>query len=657
MVAKGLEPLTRVAKGPTSHYYNVVDYGADPTGVGDSTSAFQTCLNFFRYDSAIKGGRIILPAGTYSIGTPLVYEGNFNHSFVMQGDTQGESTSTDGPTLIYTGKVFTADAGTDVVTATAHGYSTDQAVVVSSNGTLPAPLVGGTTYYVRDVTTNTFKLAASAGGAAIDLTSAGTGTHSVSTAGGILLLLKGANWCRFEDIQFYGNGLTLITVAARYDVPRNMSSFDCSFYNCGFGGSVGTDSTLLQFGDSNTASAEHNVKDCRFIYHGSPGGTYYGITGSGFNAKNYNIENCEFLGLKWGLALGNSGYHRVSGCSFANNTEGDIKASSAQMSMRDCGSEGSTRFIDGRGVSVIGALNIQDCYWAGITVGDNFVISYNAQLTLMNNDFYNDRVLTLKTFTVDTSTDVITSTAHGFDIIHPPIRVNLSSTGTLPSPLTANTNYWLRDATTNSFKLSTVDGGPAVDLTTTGTGTHSVWIPVEPAIMSGVGWGATPHSGSVFSVNNLYVRPAGTPTFPYVPIYDASFQLTSTTLAGSSGSGPTDPDAMRGIQLFSFGDKSRPINGDVDANFPPRITAHLSYLLGISSTAVRGKNLRGSTTFASSDTVTVTFPAAEPDASYFVQISKNAAEDIWWSSPSITGFTLNSSNPSSTATVHWFLVR
>jgi hypothetical protein len=53
----------------------------------------------------------------------------------------------------------------------AHGYSDTQKVVFFQ-GTPPGGLTEGTTYFVRDATTDTFKVAATSGGAAITLTSA-----------------------------------------------------------------------------------------------------------------------------------------------------------------------------------------------------------------------------------------------------------------------------------------------------------------------------------------------------------------------------------------------------------------------------------------------------------------------------------------------------
>lgn len=70
---------------------------------------------------------------------------------------------------------FTADAGTDVCTATGHGFvDADITQVATLGGVLPTALSASVNYHVRDATDNTLKLAATAGGAAIDITAAGT---------------------------------------------------------------------------------------------------------------------------------------------------------------------------------------------------------------------------------------------------------------------------------------------------------------------------------------------------------------------------------------------------------------------------------------------------------------------------------------------------
>jgi hypothetical protein len=67
-------------------------------------------------------------------------------------------------------RTVTASASTNVLTSTAHGFANGDAVQFSdlAGG---APLAIETTYYVRDVTTNTFKLAFTPGGTVLDITS------------------------------------------------------------------------------------------------------------------------------------------------------------------------------------------------------------------------------------------------------------------------------------------------------------------------------------------------------------------------------------------------------------------------------------------------------------------------------------------------------
>lgn len=74
----------------------------------------------------------------------------------------------------------TADVGTDALTSASHGLTDGDDLLIRSTGTVPGGLATDTRYWVRDAATNTFKVAATQGGAAIDITSAGTGTITVS---------------------------------------------------------------------------------------------------------------------------------------------------------------------------------------------------------------------------------------------------------------------------------------------------------------------------------------------------------------------------------------------------------------------------------------------------------------------------------------------
>lgn len=111
------------------------------------------------------------------------------------------------------GDTFTADASTDIITMTStanipSNILTGTRVRLTTTTTLPAGLALATDYYVIKVTDSTFKLATSyanaVAGTAIDITSAGTGTHTMSR-----LLPRYTNGAGVQAIFFNSNATAL----------------------------------------------------------------------------------------------------------------------------------------------------------------------------------------------------------------------------------------------------------------------------------------------------------------------------------------------------------------------------------------------------------------------------------------------------------------
>ena len=95
---------------------------------------------------------------------------------------------------------------------------------------------------------------------------------------------------------------------------------------------------------------------------------------------------------------------------------------------------------------------------------------------------------------VNTGTEVITLPATTFpnaQNVRDGTKCQVSTTGTLPSPLAVSTDYWVVGASGNTIQLSATKGGAAIDLTTQGTGTHTLeLVSIEFAIGAG-GTGST----------------------------------------------------------------------------------------------------------------------------------------------------------------------
>jgi uncharacterized phiE125 gp8 family phage protein len=124
---------------------------------------------------------------------------------------------------------FTVNATTDTLTAVGHGKSNGDVVrLTNSGGALPAGLTANTDYYVRDMSGNDFKLAASAGGAAIDITGAGTGTHFLGEVPAALrqaMLLLIGHWYENRESVTFDNVAMLPQAVDALLAPHRVHTF------------------------------------------------------------------------------------------------------------------------------------------------------------------------------------------------------------------------------------------------------------------------------------------------------------------------------------------------------------------------------------------------------------------------------------------------
>jgi hypothetical protein len=60
---------------------------------------------------------------------------------------------------------------------------------------------------------------------------------------------------------------------------------------------------------------------------------------------------------------------------------------------------------------------------------------------------------------------------------------------------------------------------------------------------------------------------------------------------------------------------------------------------------------------AGTGSIVVTFPAAEPDAFYYIQLTGDGNQTLWVTNETATGFTINRSATTGTRKVNWLLIR
>src|SRR5215212_10758593 len=146
--------------------------GTELTGNGYArVSITNNTTNFPAANPKLNGTAITFPTAT----------GNWSRAYSWQllDNSTGGNRLYWGPlaTNIKMGSVDAADVTANTIYIPAHGWANDTIVRVFSyeTGSLPTGLAEDTQYWVVGSATNTIQLAASQGGAAIDITAIGSG--------------------------------------------------------------------------------------------------------------------------------------------------------------------------------------------------------------------------------------------------------------------------------------------------------------------------------------------------------------------------------------------------------------------------------------------------------------------------------------------------
>lgn len=154
---------------------------------------------------------------------------NYYWRFVMKrAILENPITETDTFTVYDITDTFTANATTEFITSSATTFVDGDVIRLTTSGTLPAGLSLATNYYVISSTGLTCQLSLTSGGAAIDITDTGTGTHTLTFAEKVTMTT-------FPTLQ---DGLK-IRVAAATTLPTGLTA-DTDYYVTGSTtGSVG----------------------------------------------------------------------------------------------------------------------------------------------------------------------------------------------------------------------------------------------------------------------------------------------------------------------------------------------------------------------------------------------------------------------------------
>lgn len=123
-----------------------------------------------------------------------------------------------------TGTVTISNGTPAVITWAEHGRISGEPIKFSTTGTLPTGLVAGTTYYWLSTGSDTGNVAATAGGTAINTTTAGSGTHTAKVSANLAKPLPVAP----EEETLWWKQIGMTNRYAVFDLYRNTSTISPS---------------------------------------------------------------------------------------------------------------------------------------------------------------------------------------------------------------------------------------------------------------------------------------------------------------------------------------------------------------------------------------------------------------------------------------------
>ncbi|MCX6864727.1 MAG: hypothetical protein NTV46_00665, partial [Verrucomicrobia bacterium] len=375
-------------------------------------------------------------------------------------------------------KTVTANAVADTFTASNHGFANGQPVIfqLSFNPAGPTGVNSNMRYYLRDVTANTFKVSTSNGGTAVDILSNGSGTNYVSNtwpferredrqdddhtgqAGNIVYAWK--------IITGLGWGTDVSQAAINKTAATLISQNHCTVTGISANAHSGVD--FMRLDDRLPwAIDEEGRAGAEFLYPAMQGWQNYSLIVTGLAKGNYDVYcDGELLGTVSHTTL-------AEGWNMADLTKGPV--------WRQCQEVlGRIRDMHDRARSYpfatlhTGTARVGVEKYRGAVDNAYVTLGLRGAALIANSDVQAALHRNLRAVdSVNPAIDAFAQPSHGYQNGQ---KLRVSSTGTLPAPLAADTTYYVRDYAAASYKLAASNGGTVIDLTTSGSGTISVYV-------------------------------------------------------------------------------------------------------------------------------------------------------------------------------------
>ena len=361
---------------------------------------------------------------------------------------KGTFTSVGSPTidanLNVTGSTFLGSSQTATISVTsptiitvASSPETNSAVAFSTTGTLPTGITAGTTYYVSKIDDTTFFISTSSTlSPLVNVSAAGSGVHTVSTVSLGVTSPSGANNTQLATTGFVNTAIT----NALTTIPVNLTNWSIAETSA-------TQTATMTIASPAVVTVAAAPANGTAVSYSTTGALPTGITA---NAAYYVYNRS---GTTYNLST-TSGIAQVATITAGASFIGSISGTTLTVTSVSGGLIGVGQVISGTGITAGTSITA-----LGTGAGNVGSYTVSASQTVASTNI--TAVATPGVITVPSAP------SNGDQVV-------FSTSGTLPTGITAGTAYYVVNRTSTTFQISATSGGTAIN--TSGfaqTGTHT----------------------------------------------------------------------------------------------------------------------------------------------------------------------------------------
>jgi hypothetical protein len=555
--------------------YNVViGYNANDQGGGDSNVIIGNDAGYETpgYDNVSIGtsaGRNQFGSYNVGIGSETFYSGNDEEGSYNIGIGYWANSALPAPVTNPGGAKTVASTAIPIggsdITVTAHGFGEQGSVVsltMTTDGTLPTGYTPGNDYLFEIVNANTIKVILNARRQPDTFADQGTGNHTFTPytkTNNAIAIGKNANNTKSNQVMLGGAEITETVLRGAVTGATTYNNLDIieqtsNAIVIGDGNPTGVPLETVMIGPDqlyNTGGSPQPLVKQNVLIGSSilGGGAATATTPEANSQRNVYLGNYVAQSARFGndnVGIGYDAFDEIYGddnVALGNSTGYQVMGNSNVA----IGFQAGDYTYGNRNVAIGHEAGRFMTIWG--QGNDNIMIGTRSNKNISGPTANPGGAKTIAFTDVNTTTNIITVTAHGFGEVGATVILNATTDGTLPAGLDAS-NGWYKVLSVNTIQPLQTSAGIIRDLTTQGTGNHTFTPNIVYSNMIAIGTDATnTASNQIILGNTTHTQ---TILNGEVDVQDNSVGFTLQTYTGTVAT--TDIDWRNGNKAkFTFG--------------------------------------------------------------------------------------------------------